>query len=217
MGATQSHPTLRQARPSPVRVYAFLDGLNLFNWVKRCFHYDYPNYDVAKLARSVVNLEQDRNLIETRFYVGTPSDLDDPKKNAWWNAKLAAMGRSGVRIVRRYLKRRELKIHLEGLVNFDATIPRLVEKGIDLALGLDLVRLARSAAFDAAIVFSQDGDLVEAVEEVHKVATEQNRWIQVECAYPVVAGVDSRPIKRTVLRQILNPLYDACIDHTDYR
>ena len=217
MATARAQPSPRSPKPSPVRICAFVDGLNLFNWAKRCFRYNHPNYDIARLVQAVVDVEQDRQLVESYFYVGIPRSLDDAQKYEWWTRKLGAIGRSRVRVVRRYLKRRELKIHLEGVVYFDTRVPRLQEKGIDLKLGLDLVRLARNRAYDAAIIFSQDGDLVEAVEEVHEIAREQNRWIQVECAYPVAPGVNSWPIRRTIPRQITKAIYDTCIDRTDYR
>ncbi len=134
MGA--SHPVLRRAKPSPVRVCVFIDGSNLFNSVKRCFGYRHPNYDVARLAQALVALEPNRQLTGTSFYIGIPKQLDDADKNAWWTKKLAAMGRTGVLVNTRYLKRRELVIKLDGLVFFEKTVPRLVEKGIDLKLGL---------------------------------------------------------------------------------
>jgi len=212
-----AHPARLAACPNPARVCAFIDGANLSNWAKRCFGYKYANYDIAKLVAHVVGLEPNRNLVSSCFYIGIPTHLDDLQSFNWWSKKLTAMGRTGVKVERRYLKRRELRIHLEGIVHFDTTVPRLQEKGIDLKLGLDLVRMARNKTFDYAIIFSQDGDLVEAVEEVHEIAKEQKRWIQLECAHPVAAGIDSRPIKRTIPRQITKAIYDPCIDPTDYR
>ncbi len=206
------------AKPKPARVYAFIDGNNLFNWAKRCFGYKYPNYDVKKLAESIVAMGKDRELVGVNFYVGIPKKVDDPKNHDWWMRKLAAMGKLGVRVTTRNLKRRELTIKLGGIVRFETTIPRLQEKGIDLKLGLDMVRLARNGDYDTAIVFSQDGDLVEAVEEVYDVAKKQNQRIQVECAYPIAPGIASWPIRRTTTtRQIDRATYDACIDPTDYR
>jgi len=215
MAAAQP-PIAAPQKPSPARVYAFIDGMNLFNWAKRCFEYDYPNYDIARLVNAVVALEADRQLAGAFFCVGVPQEIDDAKRSRWWNKKLAALGRSGVRVASRKLKRRELKIHLEGVVNFEHTVPRLVEKGIDLKIGLELVKLANERAFDVAVLFSQDGDLVEAVQEVRRIAREQRRWIQLECAYPIVAGIQSWPIKGTVPRQITKIMYDACIDPTYY-
>ncbi|SRR5579883_1238803 len=211
------HPALRGTRPTTVRAYAFIDGMNLFNAAKRCFGYQFPNCDYARLVTAALNLEAGRQLDRAALYVGIPKLQDDADKNGWWTRKLASVGRTGVHVERRYLKRRELTIKLDGIVHFEHTVPRLIEKGIDLKLGLDLVRYARANAYDVAIIFSQDGDLVEAVEEVHRIAAEQNRWIQVECAYPFTPTGQCHPINRTVLRQITRTIYDACIDPTDYR
>lgn len=214
MGAHANPPV---AASPPLRVCAFVDGYNLFKAAKQCFGYPYINYDIKKLIDVVIAMAPNRQLLSAHFCVGIPSYLDDPQNNAWWSKKLAAMGRTGIAIETRHLKRRELRIHLEGLVKLDKTIPRLVEKGVDLTIGLCMVRLAQKNAYDVAILFSQDGDLVEAVTEVQAIAAEQHRRIQVECAFPVAAGVSSYPIKRTIPRQIVKAIYDTCIDPTDYR
>ena len=41
------------------------------------------------------------------------------------------------------------------------------EKGVDVALGIDLVRLAIASAFNAAVVCSADTDLMPAIETVY--------------------------------------------------
>jgi uncharacterized LabA/DUF88 family protein len=217
MGQTP-HPSLAHLqRPAVCRVFAFIDGMNLFNAAKRCFGYQFPNCDHAKLVNAVVNMEAARQLDRATLYQGVPRQEHDADKYRWWNRKLAVTGRSGVVVERRYMARRELKITLDGIVHFEHTVPRLQEKGIDLKLGLALVRWANSRAFDVAIIFSQDGDLVEAAEEVHRIAAEQNRWVQVECAHPYSPVCDCWPINRTLQRQIPRAMYDACIDPTDYR
>jgi hypothetical protein len=81
--------------------------MNLFNWVKRCFGYDFPNYDIGKLVAATVAAEVDRKLVGTFFCVGIPRELDDEKRHRWWIKKLAGMGRSGIRVASRELKRRE--------------------------------------------------------------------------------------------------------------
>jgi len=42
-----------------------------------------------------------------------------------------------------------------------------VEKGVDVALAIDLVRLAMTSAFDVAVVCSADTDLMPAIETVY--------------------------------------------------
>lgn len=208
---------LEQRPPAPVRVCAFVDGYNLFKAVKKCFGYPYPNYDIRKLVDAVVAMAPNRQLVSAHFCIGIPSYLDDPQKQSWWAKKLAAMGRTRIDIETRQLRRRELRIRLEGLVKLDTVVPRLVEKGIDLTIALCMVRHAQRNMYDVAILFSQDGDLVEAVTEVQEIAKQRNRRVQIECAYPVAAGVVSYPIKRTVPREITKAIYDPCIDPTDYR
>jgi uncharacterized LabA/DUF88 family protein len=203
--------------PRPSRVCSFIDGSNFFNSAKRCFLYPYPNCDIAKMVKAVVALQPGRQLVSMHYYIGIPTPTDDKDNNGWWTRKLSAMGRTGVKIERRYLKKRELSIELSGVVKYKATVPKLQEKGIDLKLGLDMVRMTRERLFDVAILFSQDGDLVEAVEEVYSIAREQQRTVVVECAYPHAAGVDRYPIKRTTPIKVEKALYDSCIDPIDYR
>jgi uncharacterized LabA/DUF88 family protein len=173
----------------PLRTYVYVDGANLFNSVKRRFGYMVPNCDIGKLARAVVtSVSQNRNLLATFYYIGVPKIEHDERNHNWWQRKLASTGRTGVKVIRRNLKPRELKINLSGLVHHESTSRKLVEKGIDLRLGLDLVKHTRLQAFDLAIIFSQDGDLAEAVDDAYEIAKEQHRMIAIECAFPVAAG-----------------------------
>lgn len=120
-------------------------------------------------------------------------------------------------MVRRNLKQRELKISLAGVVHHESTSRKLVEKGIDLRLGLDLVKHTRLKIFDLAIIFSQDGDLAEAVDDAYEIAKEQHRRIAIACALPIAEGHTQQfGIRRTTNREFDNVFYDACIDPTDY-
>src|SRR3989304_2192175 len=69
------------------------------------------------------------------------------------------MTASGVRVVTRPLRYVEEPVSLpDGTIRL---VPLAREKGIDLRLALDVLRLARQGAFDCALLFSQDGDLAE--------------------------------------------------------
>lgn len=92
------------------------------------------------------------------------------------------MRRAGVKVSYRSLKYSDQEFVNEQGKRYTFKVPR--EKGIDLRLGLDLVRLARKNEYDLAIIFSQDTDLREAVREVFDLRKELNRWISLECAYP---------------------------------
>ncbi|MGC2047028.1 MAG: hypothetical protein WA635_00235, partial [Gallionella sp.] len=76
----------------------------------------------------------------------------------------------------------------------------------------------RRKEFDVAIIFSQDQDLTEAVNEVKDIAKEQGRAIQIFSAFPD-SGISSssRGIDKTNWFRFDKAFYDACIDPRDYR
>jgi uncharacterized LabA/DUF88 family protein len=196
---------------------AFIDGANLFNSAKRRFGYWEPNCDIARLVNAIVALTPGRAVAGVFYYIGIPKLDHDRPRCEWWNRKLAAMGRTGVKVVKRDLKARELKIDLAGIVNHKGTHTKLIEKGIDLRLGLDLIKHTTSRSYDVAIIFSQDGDLAEAVDDAYMIAKEQHRSIRIECAYPIDAGGVYHGIRRTFPLTFDKVFYDACIDPRDYR
>lgn len=176
-----------------------------------------PNCEIAKLAKAVTDVAPNRTLIATFYYIGVPRLEHDERNHNWWQRKLAATGRTGVNVVRRNLKPRELRINLSGVVHHESTSRKLIEKGIDLRLGLDLVKHTRLNAFDLAIIFSQDRDLAEAVDDAYEIAKEQHRRIAIECTFPVAAEQPQQSgIRRTTNREFDKAFYDACIDPTDY-
>jgi uncharacterized LabA/DUF88 family protein len=193
-------------------VHAFIDGQNLFHAVKRAWGYTFPNFDPLKLSGAVCGLAKDRKLVKVHLYTGVPPQNRDAKWNAFWSAKIRVMTTAGVRVVTRHLRYSQGPAILpNGTVVQDALIPR--EKGIDLRLGLDVLRMARHGDFDAALIFSQDGDLAEVVQEIADLRKEMQRWLVVDCAMPAGGGFG---IAGAQLLAFDKALYDACIDPTDY-
>ena len=201
--------------PSVKRTCVFIDGQNLFHAAKEAFGYSYPNYDAARLADRVCE-QQGWRLVQTCFYTGIPDAADDPFWNHFWTAKLAAMGRQGIRVFSRPLRYNNQTVRIEG----GATHTFLVgqEKGIDVRIGLDIVRSVRQDICDVAVVFSQDEDLSEVADEVRALAREHGRWVKMASAFP-----DSptrhyrRGVNKTDWIRIDRALYDACLDLADYR
>jgi uncharacterized LabA/DUF88 family protein len=134
--------------PGVKRAVAFVDGQNLFWAVKASFGYTYPNYDVVALAREITTA-QGWQLAATRFYTGIASPLQDPKWHEFWTKKLAAMGSRGVFIFQRELRYAPRTVRLPDGTQQTILVGR--EKGIDVRLALDLVRLARENLYDVAI------------------------------------------------------------------
>lgn len=169
------------SEPTDKRAVAFVDGQNLFHAVREAFGYTYPNYDVLALCQAVCQREG-WTLTEVRFYTGIPDRADDPFWNHFWSAKLGVMGRQGIHLFSRSLRYRNRVLKLpDGSTH---TFLAGEEKGIDVRIALDIIRMAHRQAYDVAIVLSQDQDLSEVAQEIRAIAQEQDRWIKMACAFP---------------------------------
>ena len=92
------------------------------------------------------------------------------------------------------------------------------EKGIDVRIAIDVIRMAHHREYDVALIFSQDQDLSEVAEEIRAIGHEQDRWIKIASAYPVSPTVpNTRGINKTDWIPITRAVYDACLDSRDYR
>jgi uncharacterized LabA/DUF88 family protein len=167
------------------------------------------------LARSVCNANM-WNCAQVRFYTGVPDASDKPFWNHFWVAKGAQMGREGVKVVTRSLKYRNREVRLP-----DGSTHAFLdgdEKGIDVRLAIDVIRLGHKREYDVAVIFSRDQDLSEVADEIREIAIDQNRWIKVVSAYPYSPAVKTfRGINKTQWIKIERAAYDACIDRRDYR
>jgi len=201
--------------PAIKRAVAFFDGQNLYHAAKEAFGYHYPNYDVLKLSNEVCTTKG-WNLAQVRFYTGVPDASDDPKWNRWWVGKLAVMGKAGVAVFSRPLRYRNDTVTLaDGSTH---TFLRGSEKGVDVRIALDIIRLAANNEYDVALVFSQDQDLSEVADEIRVISRLQARWIHIACAYPVSpTSTNRRGINHTNWIRIDRTTYNTCLDPTDYR
>lgn len=201
--------------PPVKRTVAFLDGQNLFHAAREAFGYTYPNYDVRLLADRVCQAKG-WQLAGVRSYTGVPDKTDDAFWNHFWAGKLSVMGRQGVAVRSRPLRYRNKRVRLPD--GTEQTYLSGEEKGIDVRIALDVIRMAHRRQFDVALIFSQDQDLSEVAAEIRTVASEQNRWIKVACAYPLSPTTrNRRAINRTDWIPIDRATYDACLDRRDYR
>ena len=188
--------------PAVKRAVAFIDGQNLYRHAMDAFGHHHPNHDPNKLfdAICVANGWQDQGV---RYYTGVPKVDKNPFWHGYWTKRLLAMRRSGIHVTSRTLK-------------YPGGTP--VEKGIDVRIALDVIRMAREMQYDVGVIFSQDQDLAEVALEVREIARSQKCWIKMVSAFPSsptatsrrgINGTDWHPIERHV--------YDACLDPRDYR
>jgi len=167
--------------PAAKRVIGFIDGQNLFYAARQAFGYSYPNFDPKRLTE-VVAAARGWMPAGTRFYTGVPDAADNPFWNHFWTAKVGAMGRHGVISYTRPLRYRNQTITLPDGKSTTTLVGQ--EKGIDVRIALDIVRLARANEYDVALIFSQDQDLSEVADEIRSIASDQGRWITIASAYP---------------------------------
>lgn len=201
--------------PRVKRAVAFYDGQNLYRHAKEAFGHYHPNYDPIKLFNAVC-AQQDFENNGVRFYTGTPLADKNPMWHAYWSNRLLAMRRAGISVTQRNLRYRQTKVpHPDGS---ETIIETPQEKGIDVRLALDIVRLARGRQVDVAVIFSQDQDLSEVVDDIREIAHSQNRWIKLVSAYPVgPEATTERGINGTDWFKMDQAFYEACLDMRDYR
>jgi hypothetical protein len=201
--------------PTEKRAVAFFDGQNLYRHAKDAFGHHYPNYDPIKLFDAVC-VSKGWRPFGVRFYTGTPAADRSPMRHGFWSNKLLALRRSGVLVYSRPIRYREHQIDLADGTYEVVVTPQ--EKGIDIRLALDVMRLALSKQFDVAVIFSQDQDLSELVEDIKEVSRIQDRWIQLACAYPAgPLATSDRGIDKTEWIKMDQAFYDACLDSHDHR
>lgn len=203
------------AAPTTKRAVAFFDGQNLFHAVREAFGYNHPNYDPLALVE-IICRQQGWELSGVRFYTGIPDPQDDPNWHRFWTAKLGVLGSRGVYTYSRPLRYRRRTIDLPDGSQYSYLAGH--EKGTDVRIALDVVRMALDGTCDVALLFSQDQDLSEVADEIRSIAQQQRRWIKLASAFPVSpASKNRRGINKTDWIRIERATYDRCLDLNDYR
>jgi uncharacterized LabA/DUF88 family protein len=203
------------AEPDVKRTVAFFDGQNLFHHARAAFGGTYPDYSPLALAARICK-EHELALHEIRFYTGIPDATRDPFWNHFWSAKLLAMSRAGIKTFSRPLRYRKKTLQISDGIDYESEVAE--EKGIDVRIALDVIRMARQNVLDVALVFSQDQDFSEVADELRVLAREQNRWIKIACAFPWSPTASNKlGIQKTDWIRIDQATYEACRDPRDYR
>ena len=201
--------------PPTKRAVAFFDGQNLFHASREAFGYTYPNYCPLRLASHVCS-ESGWSMQGIRFYTGIPDIDHDEFWNKFWAAKLGTLGHRGITVYSRTLRYRNQVFKLPGGNVWSGLVAE--EKGIDVRIALDVVRMARQDQYDVAIIFSQDQDFSEVADEIRALRAESGRWIKIASAFPVSpTSRNKRGINGTDWIRINRTVYDTCIDPKDYR
>ncbi len=201
--------------PAEKRAVAFFDGQNLYHHAKAAFGHHHPNYDPVRLFDAVCTAHDWQNN-GVRFYTGVPSVAKSSMWHGYWSKRLLAMRRAGILVTDRRLRYYETEVVLEDGSRQTVETPQ--EKGIDVRLALDVVRLARTNHFDVGVIFSQDQDLAEVVDDIQEISRDDDRWIKLVSAFPVgPTATATRGINNTDWFPMDQAFYDSCLDPRDYR
>jgi len=106
---------------------------------------------VGSLALAICR-QRDWRLSQIRFYTGVPDREVNPRWHSFWQRKLAVMGTRGIWSFTRPLRYRNEVAIVDGLER-SVLVGR--EKGVDVRLALDVIRLASRREFEVAVLFSQ--------------------------------------------------------------
>lgn len=145
------------------RVIVFLDWQNVYSNARRLFHNSYDPYmngqvDPVRLGQWLASRNQGQSLTQVRAYRGLPDATKQPKAYAANERQTASWVASGVEVTRRPLQ------YPKGWPDACAQGEKPREKGIDVALAIDFVRLAIEDKYDVGILVSGDTDLKPALE-----------------------------------------------------
>ena len=145
-------------------VIVFVDAQNFYRNARRAFFDDRTaphasgQFRPEAVGRVLAARDPNRVLKQVRLYTGRPDALLQPKAHKASVKQCQAWEAAGCYVFHRPLR------YPPGWPNAQGGKPE--EKGIDVAMAVDLVRLAQNGAFDVAIVCTGDTDLIPAIEDV---------------------------------------------------
>ncbi|MBN2177593.1 MAG: NYN domain-containing protein [Demequinaceae bacterium] len=152
----------------PDRVVVFIDYENVYWGAREAFHPGAQvsgrmgHIDPVRLAKVIVGKSLTlRHLEATRIYRGMPSPSLDPRGYRAWRARTARWEKSEATVVARMLR-------YPSIWPNPAPGKRPHEKGIDVALALDVIDHAHRGAYDVAIIVSTDTDLLPTIEMLQR-------------------------------------------------
>lgn len=192
-----------------VNAIVFFDGQNIYRSAKDAWHidsdistykYTWPCYDVKTLSETLVASSTGRILTQIRFYTGVPDTNQNLFWHVFWLNKIRFLQGQGIEVYK-------------GRINNSGQ-----EKGVDVKIAIDLIRLTYEKQFDIALILSQDRDFEPAIKLAKEIAKDQKRVIEFESHFIVGTGSSSdRGIPGTAWKPIDKIIYDSCYDSNDYR
>jgi len=202
------------------RVIVFLDWQNIYNSARRAFHHESAaphiegQIDPLLMGQYLAALNPGQELLQVRVYRGLPDSTKQPKGFAANERQTAAWLSSHlVHVTRRALQ------YPRGWPEGSLPGEKPREKGIDVALAIDFVRLAIEDTYDVGILVSSDTDLTPALEAVWDYKGREGP--RPETAAWSVPGAHSRRLSLSGSRRLWchwldEGVYRSLVDPVDY-
>jgi uncharacterized LabA/DUF88 family protein len=194
------------------KVFVFIDAQNCYRRARQTFFASPTSFldghtDPMKLARLLCTKlppgqkAGDRVLAQVRIHTGRPDATRDPKSYAPELKRNRAWEAAGAIVMARTLR-----------YPYNWPAQAAEEKGVDVALAVDIVTKAVDGLYDIGILMSNDTDLLPAVEYVQNmpnVRIETAAWFDAVPQGLIVSGIWAHRLDRADFR--------AVQDYTDYR
>ena len=202
----------------PQSAVFYFDGQNLYRRARAVFPaVKYPDFDPVALSVLVAK-KCSLKIEKIKFYTGVPPKKRDPHWHTFWTRKLTFLGRN--KLVETFSRPTRLRRNTMLVDGKPHETEFEVEKGIDVRIAVEIVSDVFYQLSDAVVIFSQDQDLLEAVNESKKIGKKQNRRISFFSAFPCPASslpLYKQGIHGTNWIKISEADYNRCIDPRDYR
>lgn len=205
------------------RVLVFIDGQNAYKSCERLYGHG-PTHPMILADR----ICDGRKLVGVRYYSGVPDPTINSHGRKKSDLRHNLMRRTGVTVIQRQLRYRwewgfdsaalpDPRKH-QGASEEVVVRPfqRAREKGIDLAIGLDVIDLALNDHMDVAVIVSSDNDLCEAARMVHQATVSKGSRVSVEAALFTAAKKSILLTEYDYTRQLRYEDFDAARDSFDY-
>jgi uncharacterized LabA/DUF88 family protein len=145
------------------RAAVFIDGNNFYFRLKDLAGQLGGKYRLSDFAFMSFSqrLVQPNQLVQAFYYIGALKRSNDPKSIKLYSKQQRLLG----------------KLQAQGFTTVVGTIIQhpdgsFHEKGVDVRIAVEMIRLARNNVYDIAFLVSSDTDLVPAVEEVRSFGKE---------------------------------------------
>jgi uncharacterized LabA/DUF88 family protein len=204
----------------PDRVVVFLDYQNVYRGARRAFHSELdPHWcgqiDPLRLGQHLAqDSPYDRELRQVRVYRGQPAAGRDPRGYGACRKQITAWTSSSlVEVTLRTLR------YPSGWPQTNQAGEKPQEKGLDVALAMDLSLMAAAQEYDVAILMSTDTDLKPALEYVASLTAKFGSPRAEVAAWSAAGQVNRRlsiPGRRMYCHWVEAPAYQTVADQTDY-